>query len=124
MIFDTLKKYMVPMDMRENASDRLDEIEAFIVRLADRAAENYEKRGFEEAFGLPEKPDIERLKSLIATFSMISVLAIYSQLSHRPDIDRVEEELRSRLAEKFEPRVSMTASGQVRAQLAQATHAA
>ncbi|MBR6444307.1 MAG: hypothetical protein IKS63_02615 [Firmicutes bacterium] len=106
MIFDTLKKYMTPMDMRESASNRIDDIEAFIVRMTDRAAENYEKRQFEEAFGLPEKPDIERLKSLIATFSMISILAIYSQLTSRPDINEVEAELRSRLAEKFEPVLS------------------
>ena len=106
MIFDTLKKYMTPMDMREQASNRIDDIAAFIVRLSDRAAENYEKKNFEEEFGLPEKPDIERLKSLIASFSMISILALYSQLTARPDINEVEAELRGRLAREFEPLLS------------------
>ena len=106
MIFDTLKKYMTPMDMREQASNRTDDIAAFIVRLSDRAAENYEKKNFEEEFGLPEKPDIERLKSLIASFSMISILAQYSQLTARPDIDKVEAALRKSLAENFEPVLS------------------
>lgn len=101
MILDTLKKYMNPMDMREKASDRLDDIAAFIGRLSGYAAENYEKQGFEEAFDLPEKPDTDRLKDLIADFSMISVLALYSQLSPRPDINEVEAGLKERLAEEY-----------------------
>lgn len=106
MVFDALKKYMTPMDMRVNATDKIDEIVGFIVAMTDRSAENYEKQGFEETFDLPEKPDVKRLKDLIATFCMISILAIYSQLTARPDIDQAEATLRSRLAEYFEPRLS------------------
>ena len=106
MLFDTLKKYMTPMDMREQASNWLDDIAAFIIRLADRSAENYKKQNFEEIFDLPEEPDTERLKDMIATFSMISVLAIYSQLTSRPDIDETEAGLRSRLSEKFDMSLS------------------